>query len=514
MIYSLKLTPGQNNLVAKKTLSKGFVYWYPVSIEGSIFTSLNIAHTTNVDRLIDSWKAEGRIVSSVQLNKDHTCFFYSGSVGDKKIVPIFTLMPLVVRDESIYYYFSENDFHEYYHQIKQLLFPSSTKQIFTPPKSWGKSYRKWIYDLKRNSDEYNQVRRLSEEDLVRAHMSKFFNPGWNITLSKVSEEKCEHCCSIGLNIVLNLVCLLPDDIWSTPYDKPIFIYMLKSGFLTSWLDTCPPTFDMNEFISEVSKLSENKINGLEEIKNFKNRVILNLVTKHPIFKIIYYITRYENSSPQLNFIFDNLFHFIPEEKKRYMSWQEFQPKMFVEYFELHFMQKVPDEKRVNLLKNKLGAIFDQPPEIRKYSSTPWYDSDGQVHFIRYRFICRISLPVLLDYLQLTEFIRQTGEAIKFYINDIKLTFDENQIWLKRIGIKIVLHPNFENNVLLAFSKKMHLISKPDKDIIDDNNKIKILHEELICDYPYVKLNTLDFDFHYIYTELNELLFKDFSFGCG
>jgi len=514
MIYSLKLTPSLTNYVAKKLLSTGPVYWYPVSIEDSTFMSLNIACNKHVDHLNYSFKADGYLVYGIKLNEDYTLFLYSGSVGDKKIVPIFPSMPFVVKDANIYYYFSENDFYEYCHQIRQLFFQGSSNQIFTPPESWGKIYQRWIYDLKQNSDEYRQLKRLSEEDMVKTHMSKFFSPNWDITLSKVSDEECEYCCSIGLNIILNLIDLLPNDIWSTPYDKPIFRYMLKKGFLTSWLETCPPTFDANKFILEVSELSGKKINGLEEIKNFKNKVIWDLVTKHPIFKIIYYITRYENSSPQLNFIFDNLFHFIPKEKKRYISWPEFQPKIFVEYFDLHFMQKVPNEQRLNLIRYKLNTIFDRPPEIRKYSSTPWYDSDGQVHHVRYRFICRIELPALLDYIQLTEFIRQTDKAIKYLLNDTGLTFDEKEIWLKRIGIKIALHPNFEDNVLSAFSKKIHIISKPDNAVIDEKNKFKILHEELICDYPYLNLDRLDFDFQYIHTELNKSLFRDFHFGCG
>ena len=514
MIYSLKLTPSQNNPVAKKILSSGPVYWYPVSIEDSTFTSLNIAHNKHVDHLISSFKADGYVVYSIKLNKDYTHFLYSGSVGDKKIVPIFPSMPLVVKDANIYYYFSKNDFYEYCHQIKQLFFQGSSNQIFTPPESWGKSYRRWIDDLEKNSDEYSQLKRLSEEDLVKVHMSKFFSPNWDITLSKVSDEECEYCCSIGLNIILNLIDLLPNDTWHTPYDKQTFRYMLKKGFLISWLDTFPPTFDINKFMLEVSKLSKKKINGLEEIKNFKNRVIWDLVTRHPIFKIIYYFTRYEKSSPQLKFIFDNLFHFIPKEKKRYINWPEFQPKIFVEYFELHFMQKVPNEKYLSSIGCELNTILDQPPEIRKYSSIPWHDSDGQVHRVRYRFICRIALPVLLDYLQLTEFLRQTGKAMKYIVNDVGLTFDEKEIWLKRIGIKIALHPNFEDNVLSAFCKKMHLFSKPDNGVIDEKNKFKILHEELICDYPYLNLDRLDFDFQYIHTELNMSLFRDFRFGCG
>lgn len=92
------------------------------------------------------------------------------------------------------------------------------------------------------------------------------------------------------------------------------------------------------------------------------------------------------------------------------------------------------------------------------------------------------------------------------------------MWVKKIAVRFITPPQFENDVSLAFSKNWSFRRRPREfDELDEENRRKILKADIICDYSVYKDGEFIFSFKYSqdvqnsYVALNDLLFKNHNF---
>ena len=497
-MYQLKLVPetesGRNELT-------GEVYWYPLKVYEKILMSVNITTQSTYKRLGERWRRGGRIIISSPIDDTYAYFLYFGTVGDPKIIPMFGERPLLVRNRSIYYFFSDDDFDGIYQKINSM----------------------------ENKPHVDTTSVRAKQKLCLDFFESYLLPDWSPSLKHTKSKPIDkdvrkygfHTDKIGLHPLLHLIQLIPDNEWNKKYHKQMLIFLFKNNFLVSWINDIENIDKKEDILQKCEEFSNGEITTVAEFKNVLKEIIKQLDDTHEFFGMLYLAAQCATESSVFGALFNNLFEFLPKEQKEWIGYPRFQPKLIVDELELHFIQNVRSSGKIENMVNGLNQIFDD---------VDFYELRDD----RYRFICKVG--VLMDYSSISNWINVICTAVRTIARKNKLKEPTREMWVKRIGVQFVTPPQFEDDVLLAFSKNWFFRRKPRSlDELDEENKRKILKADIICDYRTYELKRSDeenkrktskkdnqdiefiFPFKYSrdvqnsYVVLNNLLFKNHNF---
>ena len=455
----LSFTPEKSNEVRKIFMDD--TCWYPQRIEGKGFVSLNISSADTLKEFFPSASLQGNIFGAFPINDNDVCYVYSGSLRSNRISAFLGLRPLCTRGERLYYFFTDEDF----------------KNICQDVKTYAKKVIENSGDTMSLTDEdLNVLNKIEKTPLTNIatnleHYRKFFEIYCNENCVKADltpEDPCEYCTAkVGLHPLLHIVKLVPSDTWIEGYCKDFLIYLLHQDFLVDWIDIK----NLNE-TRQKTILSEAKeiVPAIKDVKDFKEvveKTIRNMINRRDIFKILYYLSRYEDIRfTSLKAMFDNLFYLLPKKAKEYLFYPKFQPKLFVDGFEMHFIMMAKHEEDIVRMDKDLQGIFDET----EYSKT--VPSNVSTWLYRYRFSCKLKLGGhYVDYIDLPDVIEDTCNAIRALANRNGVEFVPgepglSESWLKRMSIKIVTPPQFEYAIFKAFAflPRWHLRRKVSEDV--------------------------------------------------
>lgn len=465
--YELAFNPRKGNEIRKIFMND--TYWYPQKIEDKRFISLNISSADTLKNFIPLALSYGNIFGAFPINDDDVCYVYSGSISSNRVSASFGLRPLFAGRSRLSYFFPDEDFKNIICQDIKAYIQDLLTTEYSDPISLTYEDLKALKELlttpiSTNLDPYSRFFEIYCDDrCVKAHLSH--------------EEPCEYCTAkVGLHPLLHVVKLVPSEVWIKEHHRDLFVYLLHQDFLVGWTDIA----ELNEtrqkrILSGIKGITPeiNRFNFKVKVKN----IVKNLVNKHDIFTILYFLSRYEGGSATLKKIFDNLFYLLPKETGQYLTYPKFQPKLFIDGLEMHFILLSETIGKIYQMRRNLREIFDEVDFFRVGIYEP------KPHLRRYRFICKANREgQYIDYMDLPNIIEDTGRAIITLVKQNKLEFVEEESrmkesWLKRINLKIVTPPQFETATLEAFSKRWVLQRKVSKDIelvylftIDDSDE--------------------------------------------
>jgi hypothetical protein len=462
--YELVFKPRRSNEIRKIFMSD--TYWYPQKIEDTRFISLNISSADTLKKFIPLALPEGNVFGSFSINNNDVCYVYSGSLTNNSVSASFGLRPFFVTNDTLIYLIPDEDFKKNICQdvnryIRKVIEDGSgptslmdedlkiLRKILTTP-------------IAANLGLYARFFEIYCEKKCKAH------------ISYVKSRK--YCTAkVGLHPLLYIIESIPTETWIKEDDRDLFVYLLQQDFLVDWKDIA----DLDETRQRRILLGMQKI--LPEINrfNFKIRVrniVKDLIDKRDIFTILYFLSQHEGGSATLKRIFDNLFFLLPKDAEKYLLYPKFQPKLFIDGFEIHFILMATRQK-ISQMKSDLKEIFDDVDSFR----VGLYEPE---QYLRYRFICNAKREgKYIDYMDLPSILEDTCRAIITLAKQNKIKFVEKESrmkesWLKRLNLRIVTPPQFESTTLEAFSKKWILQRKVSEDIekvylftIEDGNKI-------------------------------------------
>lgn len=454
----LEFDPKKSNEVRKIFMND--TYWYPQKIEEKRFISLNISSADTLKEFIPSALLQGNIFGAFPINDNDVCYVYSGSLRSTRISAFLGLRPLYVSKERLFYFFTDEDFKNICQDVKtyaKKVIENSSGPVSLTAEDLNvlkKIEETPLTSIATNLDLYSRFFEIyCDERCVKAHLTP--------------KEPCEYCTAkVGLHPLLHVVKLVPSDTWIKGYYKDFLIYLLQQDFLVDWVDI--KNLDetrQSRILSEAKKI----VSTIKNVKDFKKVVeetIKNMINRRDIFKILYYLSRYEDSSTTLKAMFDNLFYLLPKKTEEYLFYPKFQPKLFVDGFELHFIMMAKYEEDIVQMDKDLREIFDETD----YSKT--VPSRVSSWLFRYRFKCKVKIGGrYVDYIDLPDVIEDTCNAIRALANRNGVHFVPgepglSESWLKRMSMKIVTPPQFEYAIFKAFAflRKWDLRRKVSEDV--------------------------------------------------
>ncbi|KAF5416632.1 MAG: hypothetical protein C5S48_02395 [Candidatus Methanogaster sp.] len=481
-MYQLKLTPKTEN--GKNELT-GTMYWYPLNVSEKRLKSVNIATRSTYEQLKERWTRGGRVVLSSPIDGTYGYFLYFGTTGDPRILPMFGERPLMVKNQCILYFFTDNDINSIYNEINTIENKPHATGVKIPKK------------LKACLDFFG----------------RYLSSGWDVSLEYISskyvdsKEEYAFCTnSIGLHPLLHLIRLIPDSAWNKEYYKQILIFLFKNGFLVSWMDIDDfKSANKREYIlQECEKISGGEITIIPQFKDVSKDIIKQLIDKYEFFGILHLASQSVSKSSVFRELFNNLFELVPREQKEWVGYPRFQPKMVIDELEMHFIQRAGSPAKIHKMADALKKIFDK---------IDFYGLRDR----RHRFICDVALPAR-DYSLLPDRVGAIYDAVRTIARENHLSEPAKEMWVKRIAVRFITPPQFEDDVLLAFSKNWFFRRRPREfDELDEKNRRKILKADIICDYSVYQDGEFIFPFKYSqdvqnsYVTLNKLLFKNHNF---
>lgn len=429
-------------------------YWYPQRIKGKRFISLNISSADTLKRFVPLALPEGNIFGEFPINDNEVCYVYSGSLTGNRVSASLGLRPFFVSNDTLFYFFPDEDFKTICHDVGmkvRKVVENSSGSVSIMDENLRKLRKILTTPIAANLGLYARFFELYCEDKCKAH------------LSYVNVDSQRYCTAkVGLHPLLHIVELIPSRAWTKERHRNLFVYLLQQDFLVDWVD-----------ITELDETRRIRIlSGIKRITpeitrfNFKirvNNMIKNLVNKCDIFTICYFLSRYEGGAATLKKLFDNLFYVLPEETEAYLSYPKFQPKLFIDGFEMHFILS-GNIAKIYQMEMDLWEIFDEVASFGVGISEP------KPHLRRYRFVCKAKRErQYIDYMDFPDILDGTCNAIITLVNQNELQFVKQQSrlkesWLKRINLRIVTPPQFETATLEAFGKSWILHRKVSKDI--------------------------------------------------
>lgn len=484
----------------KNIFSHQEIYWYPLKIASpNMLISINISTLRSYEWVKKYWYG-GRIVSAYILDAYNVCFFYLGSRGDPLISKAFKEKPVVVKNECLNYIFSDNEMKEIYHEMK-----NSNK-------------------LEENSSNLSSEISL---DFCSKVFQKTFEPMWNVEFSFI--EDCDYCTElVSPNPILHFLQYTTSDVFSEKYYKKLFKFLLKKGFLASWLhvEDIGSTSTYQEIFDECRRLSDNQILSNRDIDNKIEIIVSEIFEKYEIFEAIYLASQCGSPDSEIHILFENLYNMLPKNRKINIEQSifRFQPIFKIKSIEVHFIQATETRDQLKDLYFTLSTIC---PTVRYYDFSQHkvlFDEYSILKAIRkyepntrYRFICDIEIFPSIDYLQLQNKVYEIGNAIKTILNlndDNKIL---NEMWVKNINMQIFTPIQFENDVIYALSQNWLIVRDSKKDYVDEKTKTKVIFVSLACDYAVFRNSKFIFSFNYIteiqyaYAVLNEKLVLKHNF---
>ena len=481
-MYQLKLTPKTEN--GKNELT-GTMYWYPLNVSDKRLMSVNIAARSTYEQLEERWTRGGRVVLSSPIDGTYGYFLYFGTTGDPRILPMFGERPLLVKNQCIFYFFADSAIN---------YISSEINIIEIKPHASGVEISK---KLKSCLDFFN----------------RYLSSGWDVSLEYISskyvdsKEEYAFCTnSIGLHPLLHLIHLIPDSAWNKEYYKQILIFLFKNGFLVSWMDIddFKITNKIEYILQECEKISNEEITTIPQFKDTLRDIIKQLIDKYEFFWTLHLAFQSASESSVFRALFNNLFELVPREQKEWIGYPRFQPKMVIDELEVHFIQRAGSPAKINKMADALEKIFDK---------VDFYGLLDRGH----RFICNVALPPR-DYSLLPDRVGAIYDAVRTIARDNRLSELTKEMWVKRIAVRFITPPQFEDDVLLAFSRNWFFRRRPREfDELDKVNRRKTLKADIICDYSIYQGGEFIFPFKYSqdvqnsYVALNDLLFKNHNF---
>ena len=454
----LTFKPEKSNEVRKIFMDD--TYWYPQRIEEKRFISLNISSADTLNTFIPSALLQGNIFGAFPINDNDVCYVYSGSLRSTRISAFLGLRPLCASKERLSYFFPDEDFKNICQDVKtyaQEVIENSGDTVSLTAEDLNvlkKIEETPLTSIATNLDLYRRFFEIyCDERCVKAHLTP--------------EEPCEYCTAkVGLHPLLHIVKLVPSDTWIEGYYKDFLIYLFQQDFLVDWIDIKNLDKTRQKTILSEAKEIVPAIKDMQDFKEVVEETIKNMINRRDIFKILYYLSRYEDSSTTLKAMFDNLFYLLPKKTEEYLFYPKFQPKLFIDGFEVHFIMMARHEEDIVRMDKDLQEIFDET----EYSKTG--PSKVSNWLFRYRFKCKVKIGGrYVDYIDLPDVIEDTCNAIRALANRNGVEFVPgepglSESWLKRMSIKIVTPPQFEYAIFKAFAflPRWHLRRKVSEDV--------------------------------------------------
>jgi hypothetical protein len=443
-------------------------YWYPQKIENNQFISLNISSVDTLKRFIPLALPEGCIFGAFPINDNEVCYVYSGTLTDNPISASFGLRPFFATNDTLIYLIPDEDFKKNICQdvnvyVRKVIEDDSGPISLTDDDS--KILRKIVTTpIAANLDLYAKFFEIYCKKRCKVHIS-------HVNSYKYCTAK------VGLHPLLYIIESIPTETWIKEDDRDLFVYLLQQDFLVDWRNmTDLDETERRRILSEMQK-------NLPEISRFNfeikmTKIVKDLIDKRDIFTILYFLSRHEGGSATLKKLFDNLFLLLPDDTEKYFNYPKFQPKLFIDGFEMHFILLSDNTRNFSRMKSDLRQIFDEVDFFKAGIFEP------NRLLLRYRFVCRAKREEeYIDYMDLPDILENICKAIITLAKRNKMKFMKKESlmkesWLKRLNLKIVTPPQFERTTLEAFSKKWILQRKVSEDIervylftIEDGNKI-------------------------------------------
>ena len=461
--YKLVFKPRRSNEIRKIFMND--TYWYPQKIEDKRFISLNISSADTLKKFIPLALPEGNVFGAFSINNNEVCYVYSGSLTNNRVSASFGLRPFFVTNETLIYFIPDEDFKNICQDVNMYIrkvIEDGSGPISLMDEDFKILRKILTTPIAANLGLYARFFEIYCEKKCKAH------------ISYVKSHK--YCTAkVGLHPLLYIIESIPTSTWIKEHDRVLFVYLLQQDFLVDWMD-----------ITDLDETKQRRIlSGMQKIIPEINRfnfeikvteIVKYLIDKRDIFTILYFLSRYEGGSATLRKIFDNLFFLLPKDAEKYLLYPKFQPKLFMDGFEIHFilMDTLQNESQ---MKSDLKEIFDDVDSFR----VGLYEPE---RYLRYRFVCKAKREgKYIDYMDLPDMLEDTCRAIITLAKRNKMKFMEKESrmkesWLKRLNLRIVTPPQFESTTLEAFSKKWILQRKVSEDIervylftIEDANKI-------------------------------------------
>lgn len=469
------------------------IYWYPIgTTRKKHLISINIG-TSQSYRNANKFWAGGRTISVYKLDSENICFFYWGSQGDPLIAEEFGEKPVVVKNEGLNYYFSDEE----------------------------------IEEICKNNDSYDKTKDNNDNYKVK-FCTEIFNEAlsnnWNLEFKRL-DDLCEYGTEyVCPNPILQLIYFTDSNAFSEIYYKQVLEFLLKRGFLVYWIDP-EELDDLNSVLIECRRISKDKIKGTRELRNCINEAVQDLFNKYEIFRACYLASQCGSENSLFKILIENLHSLLPAKEKQYVEkgFYFFQPKLIVNSVELHFIQTTGSKAQaINLYRDLLGITdkvnyyhvlqFKANIEHLTAKSLETYPFKN-----RYRFICKINLGSV-DYSKLPEQIKETIKAIKTVLIKRNTSVFIKEMWIKSIDFKIFTPPQFEDDIVYSLANNLLIKRYSSKDCVDEEYLTKIIHISLACDYKIFEDSKFDFSFNYItdmqrvYSMLNRRLALKHNFS--
>lgn len=466
----LVFTPKKSDDLKKIFLSD--TYYYPQKIDGKRFVSLNVSSFKAFEKNKKLALREGHIFGSFFIDGANVCYISSGSLRSNRISILLGLRPFFATDNTLIYYLPDEDF-------ENTVLPELKKYCVS---QLGLE-RKDFLNLK--NEDLDVLKYVAATPLIRIDgklgssaslnldlFARFFEIycGTNcLDVNLIYGKPCDYCTAkLGLHLLLHIVKLVPSNIWLKKYHKDLIVLLLQQDFLGDWSDITRLNETKQKILLTKAKDFLPTIEDVQDLRKETNDILRIMISRHEIFKILYFLSRYEGGSPILKTIFDNLFNLLPKKTRKYLFSPNFQPKLFMDGFELHFIMKSDKRDKIVNMARMLQDIFDEVSYLRTGID------NFNPNLRRYRFMCQVKRgSFYIDNIDLPDVIEVMCNAITTIALHNKLQFNENEAWLKKMNLKIETPPQFEEVVLEAFSKRwvlQHRLSEDVENVLLFNSK--------------------------------------------
>jgi len=472
----------------KNILANQSIYWYPLKITKEILISINVGTLRSIQTVKKFW-AGGRIISTYPLDNETICFFYLGSRGDPNVSYSFGEKPLIVEDECLNYFFSDTDINDIYEKTKKIRKDTTISD------------------------------KLEIEDYCYKIFKDALEPEWIIKFSKIKDISKYCTDKIAPHPILHLVSFTRTDVFSKRYYKKMLQYLLLENFLVDWAN--PDDIPINlrkDILIQCGILSGNEIQSINDLNESIGKIIFELFEKYEIFEIVYLASQCGNQNSIFKVLMENLYALLPSKEYSGKKSYNFQPKFLIKSVELHFIQMTKSEYKIKNLYKILNTIFDEV-ELYDVIMHKVISDEADIliamrhheHSNRYRFLCKIEISPLIDYLDLPDHIFDLGNAIKTILIKNRLNNFIKEMWIKKLELEIITPPQFEKDVVFSLAQNWVIERNTSKDRLDKLSNVKTIHVDIACDYVVFRRGEFLFSFdytreiQYVYSILNKRL---------
>lgn len=482
-MYKLTLEPKSKKYILKNQS----IYWYPLklTLRGQLI-SINIANNKSLNIVRKFWSGR-RIAATYPLDENNSLFFYLGIQGNIHIFNTFKEKPLFIDEGCLSYIFSEIE-------VREIL---------------DKFEKKGSIKISENNQ--------GAENLCLKLFEQLFSSEWIIKFYKLENSGKYGTEQISPHPIVHFLNFTKKETFSRSYYKELFLYLLKRDFLVHWLNLEDVSQEeQSEILSDCIKISMSNVKNREDLTIFIKSFILEIFEKYEFFSISYLASQCGSAHSIFKLLMDQLHSLLPEKEKKYIEsgYSLFQPKIMIRSIELHFIQASMSRIEAKILKHSLKIIFNEV----SYHEAIFSRRYSKRYTKRYRFLCKIILPYLIDYTELSNEIYILGSAIRTILSKSRSNPIVEEMWVKELGLQIVTPPPFEDDTIISISHIWLIPSGAYKNFYDKNILAKVIYLNIACDYLVFKNGEFEFTFdfsremQYAYSILNHKLAINHNFS--